>query len=92
MSTEVTYENLVSFFKEYREFVIPKERDGIPDYSEEAMKTQHAELKQYQQRLASMEISAWTVAEQVDYHIVRAEMNGLDFNHRIIRRLFFSVF
>ena len=85
MSTEVTYENLVSFFKEYREFVIPKERDGIPDYSEEAMKTQHAELKQYQQRLASMEISAWTVAEQVDYHIVRAEMNGLDFNHRIIK-------
>lgn len=29
--------------------------------------------------------SGWPVARQVDYHLVRAEMNGLDFNHRVLR-------
>jgi hypothetical protein len=75
----------VSLFKQYREFVVPKKRDGVFDYSAPAMKAQYEELKQYQQRLASMDIGAWPVSAQVDYHIVRAEMNGLAFNHRVIR-------
>ena len=39
----------------------------------------------YQARLAAMDISGWSVAEQIDYHLVRAEMNGLDFDHRVLR-------
>ncbi len=38
-----------------------------------------------QKRLAAMDISGWPVSQQVDYHIVRAEMNGLDFEHRVRR-------
>lgn len=85
MSATATHTELVNLFKEYRQFAVPKKRDGIDDYSAEAMKAQHAELKQYQQRLAAMDFSGRPVSEQVDYHIVRAEMNGLDFNHRVIR-------
>jgi len=85
VSATATYEELVSLFKEYREFVVPRERDGIADYSPEAMKAQHAELKRHQRRLAAMDFSGRPVSEQVDYHIVRAEMNGLDFNHRVIK-------
>ena len=32
-----------------------------------------------------MDPSNWTISEQVDWHIVRAEMNGFDFNHRVLK-------
>ncbi len=79
------YTELVSLFKEFREFVEPKLTDGIPDYTEAAMKKQSDSLKNFQDRLAGIDISAWPVSQQVDHHIVRAEMNGLDFHHRILR-------
>ena len=32
-----------------------------------------------------MDPSDWPIAQQVDYHLVRAEMNGLEFDHRVRR-------
>jgi len=32
-----------------------------------------------------MDASRWPIAQQVDLHLVRAEMNGLDFDHRVLR-------
>jgi hypothetical protein len=80
-----TYEDLVKLFEEWREFQKPIIIDGVPDYTAEAMAKQHHELKDYQERLAAIGPSSWPVAKQVDYHIVRAEMNGLDFDHRVLR-------
>ena len=80
-----SYDELVSLFKEWREFVKPKVVDGVPDYSPEAMKEQREKLPSFQKRLAAIDSSRWPVARQVDYHIVRAEINGLDFDHRVLR-------
>jgi hypothetical protein len=80
-----TYENLVKLFADWREFQKPVIVDGEPDYTAEAMARQHLELKEYQVRLAAIDPGSWPVAQQVDYHIVRAEMNGLDFDHRVLR-------
>ena len=80
-----SYADLVSFFEEWREFQAPESLDGVPDYSVEAMAAQHRELSNMQARLAAFDTTGWSVAEQVDYHIVRAEMNGLDFDHRVLR-------
>jgi hypothetical protein len=80
-----SYEDLVSFFEEWREFQAPEFVDGVPDYSVAAMATQHRELANIQARLAAFDTTGWSVAEQVDYHVVRAEMNGLDFDHRVLR-------
>ncbi len=80
-----TYEDLVKLFEEWREFQKPVIVDGVPDYTAEAMAKQHQDLKEYQARLAAIDPSSWPVSEQVDYHIVRAEMNGLDFDHRVLR-------
>jgi hypothetical protein len=49
------------------------------------MAAQHRELATYQRRLAALDTSGWTTPAQVDYHVVRAEMNGLDFDHRVLR-------
>jgi hypothetical protein len=80
-----SYEDLVLLFKEWREFVKPRVVDGVPDYSPAAMKAQKEGLPAFQKRLAAIDSSRWPVAQQVDYHIVRAEMNGLDFDHRVLR-------
>lgn len=80
-----TYEDLVKLFEEWREFQKPFIVDAVPDYTAAAMAQQHLNLKEYQERLAAIDPSSWPFSQQVDYHIVRAEMNGLDFDHRVLR-------
>ena len=79
------YEDLVSLFTEWRAFQRPTLVNGVPDYSAAAMAAQHKALAGYQARLAAIDPSGWPIPQQVDYHIVRAEMNGLDFDHRVLR-------
>ena len=80
-----SYEDLLTLFEEWRAFEAPGIVDGVPDYSAQAMSAQHEALAGYQQRLGRIDPSGWPVNQQVDYHIVRAEMNGLDFDHRVRR-------
>lgn len=79
------YEELVKLFSDWRAFQRPNVSDGVPDYTAVAMAAQHRELAGYQQRLAAIDPAGWPVAQQIDYHLVRAEMNGLDFDHRVLR-------
>ena len=59
--------------------------DGVPDYSVAAMAAQQRELSDWQVRLAALDLSGGPVADQIDWHLIRAEMNGLDFDHRVRR-------
>jgi hypothetical protein len=77
--------DLVSLFREFRKFQQPSLTEGVPDYSATAMEKQYRELKSFQNRLAAIDSSGWTVSEQIDYHLVRAEMNGLEFRHRVLK-------
>lgn len=79
------YAELESLFADWRAFEHPPLRDGAPDYGATAMARQHAALKDYQARLAAIDASAWPVADRVDYELLRAEMHGMDFNHRVLR-------
>jgi uncharacterized protein (DUF885 family) len=79
------YEDLVSLFSDWRAFQKPKVVDGVPDYTPAAMAAQKRELAAYQRRLAAIDPSAWPIAQQADWHVVRAEMNGLDFDHRVLQ-------
>ncbi len=83
-----THAELVQLFEEFREFVKPSVTDGVPDYTQAAMNEHRASLSGFQDRLSEMDVSAWPVSEQVDYQVVRAEMNGLDFYHRVLQPWF----
>ena len=80
-----SYQKLLALYREWREFQKPDIQDSVPDYTAAAMEKQHIELKTLQDRLAAFNIEGWPVSHQVDYHLVRAEMNGLDFDHRVLR-------
>ncbi len=80
-----THDDLLQLFEELRVFQEPEIVDGVPDYTAEAMEAQRQGLEDYKSRLAGIDISKWTVSDQIDHHLVRAEMNGLDFHHRVTR-------
>ena len=79
------YEDLLALHGEWRDFQKPTVTDGVPDYTAVAMSRQLQELTRYQARLANLDSGGWPISQQVDYHIVRAEMNGLEFDHRVLR-------
>ncbi|MCC6317145.1 MAG: DUF885 family protein [Gemmatimonadaceae bacterium] len=79
------HEDLVALFGDWRAFQRPTMVAGVPDYSAAAMTAQHEGLAAYLRRLAAFDTTGWSVAQQVDYHILRAELNGFDFDHRVLR-------
>jgi len=79
------YEDLTALFTQWRAFQKPKVVDGLPDYTAGAMAAQAKELISYQRRLAAIDPNGWPIPQQVDYQLVRAEMSGLDFDHRVLK-------
>jgi len=79
------HDDLVALFTDWRAFQRPTLVDAVPDYTANAMAAQQRELAAYRRRLAGINTNGWPVSQQVDWHIVRAEMNGLDFDHRVLR-------
>ena len=84
-ATGTSWDDLVRLYGEWREFQLPRFVDGVPDYSADAMKLQAQGLKDFQKRLAAMDYRTWPVPRQIDHHLLRAEMNGLDFDLRVLR-------
>ncbi len=79
----VRYEDLLTLFDEWREFQEPVFDAGVPDYTAGAMAAQYAQLPAWQARLSAIDASGWPVEQQIDHYLVRAEMNGLEFDHRV---------
>lgn len=79
------YQRLLDLFRQFREFQKPDMQEGIPDYTPKAMRTQREELKDFQKRLHAIDPFAWPLSKQVDYLLVQAEMNGLQFDHDVLR-------
>ena len=84
-SESTKYEDLVNLFQEWRSFEKPPLLEGAPDYSAATFARRRPAFEQLQQRLMVMNDTSWPVAQQVDWNIVRAEMNGYDFNDRILQ-------
>jgi hypothetical protein len=80
-----TYDDLVALFRDWRAFEQPPMLDGAPDYTAATFARRRGELKAFQARLAAIDAAAWPIARQIDHEIVRAEMNGFDFNARVLR-------
>ncbi|MCB9080974.1 MAG: hypothetical protein H6555_04605 [Lewinellaceae bacterium] len=80
-----SYEDLVGLFREWRSFEKPPLLDGAPDYTAATFNKRWPAFKKLQAKLQAIDTSGWPVAQQVDWRLVWAEMNGYDFNHRILQ-------
>lgn len=79
------YQDLAALFLEFLAFERPPMVDGAPDYTAATFAARHAVLKDFQTRLAAIKPDAWPVDQQIDYALVRAQMNGLDFNIHVLQ-------
>lgn len=79
------YGELVQLFGDWREFERPPLTKGAPDYRARTLVKMHRQLKVLQERLQRIDRSGWPIEKEVDWHLVRAEMNGMDFNIRVLK-------
>jgi uncharacterized protein (DUF885 family) len=79
------YPVLVKLFQQWREFEHPVMKNNVFDYSASAMAAKAVALPRWRKRLDAIDPKSWPIEEQNDYKLVKAEMNGLDFNLRVIR-------
>ena len=79
------YQKLVELFGDWREFESPPLLNGAPNYTTGRFKEDRKAFRVLQKRLNKIKIDRWPVPQQIDWHIVRAEMNGYDFNYRVLK-------
>ena len=63
----------------------PQTTDGVPQFGSEAIQHRASAVESIQARLARIDPSAWSVAGKVDFLLVWARANGMEFEHRVIR-------
>ncbi len=80
-----SYDDLLVLFADWREFESPPLRDGAPDYTAAQFEARRDEFLALRERLDAFDIDDWPIPQQVDWHLVRAEMNGYDFNERVLQ-------
>ena len=79
------YQKLVELFNDWREFESPPLLNGAPDYTAIRFKEDKKLFRALQKRLNKINIGRWPIPQQIDWHVVQAEMNGYDFNYRVLR-------
>jgi len=85
LAQSTAYQTLEDLYKEWRTFENPPRLEGAPDYTKATFEKRYPEFKQLQEKLLEIDTAGWTIAHKVDWMIVWAEMNGYDFNHRILK-------
>lgn len=79
------YQQLVALFNAWRSFEEPPRVDGAPDYTQQTNARRLAGLNEFQSRLAAVDTAGWSIPEQVDWHLVRAEMNGMQYHLTVLQ-------
>ncbi|WP_412068500.1 hypothetical protein [Rubrivirga sp. IMCC43871] len=79
-----SHDDLLALFADWRAFERPPMRDGAPDYTASTFAAREPGFRALRARLDGLDTTGWAIPSQVDWHLVRAEMNGYDFNQRVL--------
>ena len=78
------YPALVTLFNDWRQTLLPAVTNGRHDYGPAAMARLARQHQAFRQRLDAIDRSGWPLAARHDHALVEAEMNGLDFDLRVL--------
>lgn len=84
-ATPVARSDLVEIFAATRALRQPHSVDGIPDYSAAAVDAQRRALVAVRARLDALDPGGWPVRDQVDYLLVRSDLDMLDYGLNVYR-------
>ena len=79
------YQDLVALFKAWRTFEMPPKLEGAPDYRKATFTQRISAFEQLRARHTAIDTTNWSIPNKVDWMVVWAEMNGFDFNYRILK-------
>ncbi len=79
------YNELEKLFVDWRNFENPPLLNGAPNYTRSQFDKSFRTFKSLKKRLKNIDTTKWLVHQKVDWQIVLAEMNGYDFNYRILK-------
>ena len=79
------YQQLVDLFNKWREFERPPSTSGAPDYTSKMFNHREKEFNLLRKELEKMDTTNWSIHYRVDWSVVNAEMNGYDFNMRVLK-------
>ncbi|MFZ6819774.1 hypothetical protein [Undibacterium sp. Ji22W] len=82
---QASYKDLLQLFTEWRSFERPSFRNGAPDYTAKTRSAAMEKARGLHARLMAMDTKTWPVEQQVDWKIINAEMNGYEFNRRVLQ-------
>ena len=82
IDTSISLEEL---FNEWRAFEIPPLRNGVPDYRQETFDRRAEDFQKLRNTLEALAIDQWPIEDQIDWHILWAEMNGYEFNTKVLK-------
>ena len=79
------YNELEKLFVDWRNFENPPLLNGAPNYTRSQFDKSFRTFKSLKKRLKNIDTTKWLVHQKVDWQIVLAEMNGYDFNYRVLK-------
>lgn len=79
------YSSLLQLCKELRMLERTSLPNGVPDYRSQTITKIQRVLMQYKLRHAKIDTAGWSLDQRVDYVLLLAEMNALDYNCRILK-------
>ena len=79
------YDQLIDLFQRWRDFEIPPMSSGAPDYTSKRFDESRKEFFNLKNELKNIDTTKWPIYHKVDWHIVQSEMNGYDFNYRVLK-------
>ncbi len=79
------YATLTALFQDLRALESPATPEGIPDFSPASLQSMRTHLSEFESRLASIDTAGWRLEQKIDYELVRAEMNGMDYYLRVLQ-------
>ena len=85
LQSQSNYNSLQNLFVEWRKFENPPLLNGAPDYTKKQFNKRKSVFNKLQKKLNNIDTTNWSKSKQVDWQIIEAEMNGYDFNFRVLK-------
>ena len=84
-SQDKNRETLEILFNDWREFEIPPMLNGAPNYTMQSFNNRMLEFRKLRERLNEIDKSKLDLESKVDWTLIWAEMNGFEFNFRVLK-------
>ena len=79
------FSQLETLFAQWRAFEVVPLHNLAPDYRQITFENRHAKWAQFKTQLLAFDQADWSVAQQVDWFVMLAELNGYEFNEKVLK-------